>query len=427
MRAASALLLAARPRPHSLLCPRPASHQQQQHPGASFAKPSIRALRSLAASLAPAAAHPSTAALTRPPPPLLRRPATGAPAAAAAAAAAAALPPRQRRRAAVAAAAAAMDKPAKPSQGELAAACLVRAPAPIVDIGVNLADECFDKDRGEVLARASEAGVAAIIVTGCSVRSSEAARALCERHAGPGPELFFTAGVHPHSAKECGADTLARLRELAAHEKCVAIGECGLDFNRNFSPQDVQLEWFAKQVDLAIELRKPLFMHCRDAGEAFGRVLRDAAARRAGGAGAGAAAGAAAGSGVAELGVPGVLHCFTGNGEELKDCLALGLSIGITGWVCDDRPERGGAELAALLKTIPRGRLMIETDSPYLVPRTIKPSKARPHRNEPSLLPHVLAAVAAARGESEEAVARQTTLVAGSFFQLPNTVWTPLY
>lgn len=102
--------------------------------------------------------------------------------------------------------------------------------------------------------------------------------------------------------------------------------------------------------------------------------------------------------------------------QELQQCLDLGLHIGITGWVCDDRPERGGAELAALLPTIPADRLMIETDAPYLVPRTIKPNKARPGRNEPALLPHVLQQVAASLGKEPEQVAQQTAQVACQFF-----------
>lgn len=117
--------------------------------------------------------------------------------------------------------------------------------------------------------------------------------------------------------------------------------------------------------------------------------------------------------------IGGVLHCFTGNGDELRQCLDLGLCIGITGWVCDDRPERGGAELAALLSTIPPDRLMIETDAPYLPPRTILPAKSRPNRNEPALLPHVLTTVAAALGQSKEEVAQRTTDVARKFFGLP--------
>ncbi|KAI8473914.1 MAG: hypothetical protein J3K34DRAFT_366525 [Monoraphidium minutum] len=307
---------------------------------------------------------------------------------------------------------------AKPSQGELAQQCLLRSPGPIIDIGVNLADDCFDKDRDEVLARAAAAGVAAVIVTGCTVRSATAAAALCER---PSPvPLFFTAGVHPHNAKDCGEGTLGELRALAAHPKCVAIGECGLDFNRNFSPPDVQVDWFARQVALALELRKPLFMHCRDAGEKFAEVLRGAGAAVEGHENGGESGGG--GRGAARLAVPGVLHCFTGSGAELRDCLGLGLCIGITGWVCDDRPERGGAELAALLPTIPSDRLMIETDAPYLVPRTIKPSKARPHRNEPCMLPHVLAQVAASLGRPEAEVAVQTTAAAAAFFRLPADV-----
>ncbi|KIZ05800.1 hypothetical protein MNEG_2154 [Monoraphidium neglectum] len=329
-----------------------------------------------------------------------------------------------------AAAAAAGHQPRRPvmasaktklSQGELAQQCLVRAPAPVIDIGVNLADDAFDKDRAEVLSRAAAAGVAAIIVTGCSVRSAAAAAALCDG-ASPVP-LFFTAGVHPHNAKECDASTLDELRRLARHPKCVAIGECGLDFNRNFSPPDVQVEWFEKQVALALELNKPLFMHCRDAGEKFAEILRaadPAAAAREGGVD-GDGDGASA-DGQRQPAVAGVLHCFTGNEQELRDCLGLGLCIGITGWVCDDRPERGGAELAALLRDIPDGRLMIETDAPYLVPRTIKPSKARPHRNEPSLLPHVLAQVAASLGRGEAEVAEATSRAAAQFFGLPAEV-----
>jgi len=116
------------------------------------------------------------------------------------------------------------------------------------------------------------------------------------------------------------------------------------------------------------------------------------------------------------------LVSLSGNAQELTDCLALDLHIGITGWVCDDRAERGGAELASLLPTIPSDRLMIETDAPYLIPRTIKPAKSRPNRNEPALLPHVLAQVAASLGQSEESVAARSTAVAAKFFRLPADV-----
>lgn len=114
--------------------------------------------------------------------------------------------------------------------------------------------------------------------------------------------------------------------------------------------------------------------------------------------------------------VRGVLHCFTGNREELEAALALGLHIGVTGWVCDERPERGAAALVALLPAIPDDRLMVETDAPYLVPRSLGPNKSRPSRNEPALLPAVVAAVAAARGQDPAHVAALTTANAKRLF-----------
>lgn len=233
----------------------------------------------------------------------------------------------------------------RPTQGELVQRSMVVGP-PTIDIGANLVDRSFDKDREAVLERAAQAGVAAIIVTGTCVRTSRAAAALCDSPAGRRHNLHFTAGVHCHNAKGCDEHTLDALRQLAAHERCVAIGETGLDFNRNFSPPEVQERWFAAQVQLAEELRLPLFLHCRDAGERFAEILRQH--RR---------------------DVDGVVHCFTGSRAELEAFLGMGLHIGITGWVADDRPERGGAQLAALLPLVPDDRLFIETDCPYLTDR----------------------------------------------------------
>lgn len=194
-------------------------------------------------------------------------------------------------------------------QGAMVQAALFASPAPLIDIGANLCDASYAKDRAEVLARARAAGVAAMVVTGCSVRGATTAAALCDETTDF--PLYFTAGVHPHNAKDCDGDTLAALRALAAHPRCVAIGECGLDFNRNFSPPDVQEHWFDAQVQLAVDLRKPLFMHCRDAGPQFAEILKRHSPLPAG----------------------GVLHCFTLGGDELRICLDLGLHIGITGYV----------------------------------------------------------------------------------------------
>ncbi|HSG76209.1 MAG TPA: TatD family hydrolase [Burkholderiales bacterium] len=256
---------------------------------------------------------------------------------------------------------------------------------PLVDIGANLTHTSFRDDLGAVLARATEHGVAQIVVTGTTVEESRRAAALAEAHG-----LHATAGVHPHHARECDGTTIPALREIAAHPRVVAIGECGLDFNRNYSPHPSQEKWFVSQLELAAELGKPLFLHSRDAHPRFAEILRNLRIGKA------------------------VAHCFTGEAAELRAYLDLGLYIGITGWICD---ERRGRHLVELVKDIPQDRLLLETDSPYLTPRDLHPQpKAR--RNEPAHLPHILRAVARARGEAPEALAEATTRNARAFFGL---------
>ena len=256
----------------------------------------------------------------------------------------------------------------------------------LVDIGANLTHPAFHGDLPEVLARAGGAGVAQIIVTGTSVHESTAALALAKGHEG----LFCTAGVHPHHARECDETTIPALRVLATQPKVVAIGECGLDFNRNYSPHPDQEKWFEAQIELAIELEKPLFLHSRDAFPRFSDVLKNHKC------------------------VNAVAHCFTGEKQELHSYLDLGLHVGITGWICD---ERRGAHLLELVKEIPAERLLLETDSPYLTPRSMRPQpKAR--RNEPAFLTHVLKTVAQAVGKPAEQVAEETTRNARRFFGL---------
>lgn len=255
----------------------------------------------------------------------------------------------------------------------------------LIDIGINLTHASFRSDRDAVVARARAAGVSQMILTGTSLDGSERALAVAEELG-----LFATAGVHPHDAKNA-VDLDAQLPVLAQHPLCVAIGECGLDFDRNFSPPAVQETVFAAQLAIAAELGKPVFLHERAAHARFVAILEQHRAR-----------------------LPGaVVHCFTGNEAELDAYLALDCHIGITGWICD---ERRGVPLRALVPRIPIERLMLETDAPFLVPRTIKP---RPSRNEPALLPHVLATVAAALGRSPADVAAATTATARRFFRLP--------
>jgi TatD DNase family protein len=256
----------------------------------------------------------------------------------------------------------------------------------LIDIGANLTHAAFRDDLDAVLARARQAGVTGIVVTGTTVEESRHALAL----AGASQFLSSTAGVHPHHARDCGPETIPALRELARHSRVVAIGECGLDFNRNYSPHPDQEKWFIAQLELGLEVGKPLFLHSRDAHPRFAEILRHHKVKNA------------------------VAHCFTGEREELKAYVDLGLYVGITGWICD---ERRGRHLLELVREIPRDRLLLETDAPYLTPRDLKPQpKAR--RNEPAFLPHILKTVARALGRPAEEIAAETTRNAETLFRL---------
>jgi TatD DNase family protein len=259
----------------------------------------------------------------------------------------------------------------------------------LIDIGANLAHDSFDDDRDEVLQRAADAGVSRIVVTGSSDESNDKAARLAEKHPGV---LWSTAGVHPHHASDYTGDSDALIRTLAAAGNIVAVGECGLDYFRNFSPRDAQLAAFQAQLDIAAETGLPIFLHQRDAHDDFVEVLEPMLPKLS----------------------RAVAHCFTGEHESLREYLAMGLYIGVTGWICD---ERRGKHLKDIVSIVPDDRLMIETDAPYLLPRTIEP-KPKSRRNEPMYLPEVLRVVAEARGQSEAAVARATTENAVTFFGL---------
>jgi TatD DNase family protein len=259
----------------------------------------------------------------------------------------------------------------------------------LIDIGANLTHESFDADRGEVMARAARAGVGRLIVTGADLAGSRRAHELCI--ADPA-RLWSTAGVHPHHARDFDMHHRDEWKVLLEHRSTVAVGECGLDYYRNFSPVEAQRAAFIAQLEIAVEAAKPVFLHQRDAHEDFVAILRDFAPRLA----------------------RGVAHCFTGNAAELDSYLGLGLSIGITGWICD---ERRGLGLRDVVPTIPRDRLMIETDAPYLLPRDLRPP-VKSRRNEPAFLPHVARTLARLRSEEFEDLAAYTTRNAEAFFAL---------
>lgn len=264
---------------------------------------------------------------------------------------------------------------------------------PLIDIGINLAHDSYDHDRAEVIARAAQVGVTRMLITGSSLDSTQRAIELVRQS----PERFrCTAGVHPHHASELDDARSEALAALARRPEVVAVGECGLDYFRNFSPREAQLSAFRRQLELAVEVGKPVFLHQRDAHEDFVHIMREYRPKLAG----------------------GVAHCFTAGLEEARAYLELDLYIGITGWICD---ERRGEHLKDVVRHIPRERLLIETDGPYLLPRDLNPKPAS-RRNEPMYLPHVLRAIATARGDDPEELGSATTRNALELFSWHSSV-----
>ena len=263
----------------------------------------------------------------------------------------------------------------------------------LIDIGVNFSNSRFDKDRDEVLERAREAGVEKLILTGTSVAESEAVVELCREFGERFPAMLYaTVGIHPHDAKALNKESMGILSALAADPSVVAIGEMGLDFNRNFSTPAQQEKAFEAQLELAAELKLPVFLHERDAADRQLQILRT----------------------YRDHLVDAVTHCFTGTREALYGYLDLDMHIGVTGWVCDDRR---GTELQGLVADIPFERLMVETDAPYLLPKTMsEPPKGK--RNEPAFLPWVISKIAEHRNESAEELAQQTSDNSLRFFRL---------
>lgn len=262
----------------------------------------------------------------------------------------------------------------------------------LIDVGLNLAHDSFDRDRDEAIERAAAAGVSRFIITGTDLPASRKALALAHGDA----RFFCTAGVHPHHAADLDDATLARLRQLLADDRVVAVGECGLDFFRNFSPREAQLDAYERQLDLAAETGKPLFLHQRDAHAELMARLR---ARR------------------SELSGGGVVHCFTDGPAELADVIDAGFYVGITGWVCD---ERRGQALQAAVRELPPDRFMVETDAPYLMPRNLPADvkKAAGRRNEPAFLPYVVERIAELMQREPGEIAALSTANAENLFRL---------
>ncbi|WP_028766637.1 TatD family hydrolase [Shewanella fidelis] len=260
-----------------------------------------------------------------------------------------------------------------------------------MDIAVNLVGSSLEKDIQRVVDDAAIHSVTSMVVIGSHIDESKQAIELCKQFPN---QLYSTAGVHPHHASQWQPDSLDTLKELSQASCVLAIGECGLDYNRDFSPREMQRKAFAEQLALAVELQMPVLMHERDAHEDFLAILKEFRS---------------------EL-PAALLHCFTGNKQSLDAYIGQDLYLGVTGWVCD---ERRGQELASIVADIPNDRILIETDSPYLLPRSMRP-KPKSSKNEPKYLPYIAQYIATLKAQSLEDFAAQTYLNSRTFFGLKN-------
>ncbi|MBR4554183.1 MAG: TatD family hydrolase [Ruminococcus sp.] len=235
------------------------------------------------------------------------------------------------------------------------------------DIGLNLFSSQF-KDPEEIMQGAHAAGVQ-FIITGSDMKSSIAAEKFVKDH-----DCYATAGIHPHNAERAEDRDFDKLGELLAGERVAAVGECGLDYDRMFSPREAQLRCLERHIELAEKTGLPMFLHERAASEDLIKVFSEHR----------------------ELCGRSVVHCFTGDRATAEKYLDMGFNIGVTGWICDDRRAQ---DLREAVSVIPADRIMIETDAPYLIPRGIK---GLGRVNLPQYVKYVCTALAGYMGINEQ-------------------------
>ncbi|GAC32959.1 TatD family hydrolase [Paraglaciecola polaris] len=247
------------------------------------------------------------------------------------------------------------------------------------DVGVNVPSD--DSTLAPMLMRATDANVQQIMLTGTDLAISQQAAQLASLFP---KQVYSTAGIHPHYAQHAPTDFAQQIKMLAEQPQVVAIGECGLDFNRDFSPRDMQLAVFEQQLIIACELKMPVFLHERDAFDAQYALLQKYHQKLAG----------------------ALVHCFTGNTEQMQAYLALGCYIGVTGWVTD---EKRGTELREAMAQLPLEHLILETDAPYLKPKNLGPDKVKGvKQNEPCYIPVIAKTLASLMDTSVETIAEHS-------------------
>ena len=232
--------------------------------------------------------------------------------------------------------------------------------AGFIDIACNFTHDSFKDNLDEVLNNAEHAGVDKFVLLCASLDDIDPIKVIQNNT----PEKFFiSAGIHPHHATEILEINYDALFNKLKSINPNAIGETGLDYFRNISPPDIQKKSFGMHIEIAKELNLPLYLHQRDAHSDFIRIIKENI------------------SNFPKF----VVHCFTGTQAELDEYLELGAYIGLTGWICD---AKRNIDLRKSIKNIPIEKMMIETDSPYLIPKNlmVKPKK---NINEPKYLPHI--------------------------------------
>nr|AIF71173.1 TatD related DNase [Globisporangium ultimum] len=269
----------------------------------------------------------------------------------------------------------------------------------LFDFDCNLTHDDMVADVEMHMQHGAAAGVTEMLVPGATLEESQAAIDLCRKYP---TQLFPTAGVHPYHALALPTpEELATLSDLAQLEECRAVGECGLDYSPSFPDAKLQQEWFKVQLDLACRLQKPLFLHERLAHDDFMALIKQCQQK------------------FNDYFPPVVVHCFTGNEQELREYVRQGFYIGITGFICK---KEHGASLRAMVQHIPLQKLVIETDAPYMgFPKCRRYEPSHPKKqypNVPSALPQVVEAIATALGKTPQEIALITKANARRFLRL---------
>lgn len=273
---------------------------------------------------------------------------------------------------------------------------------PLLDFDANLLHKDLVGNMSNIIEVASSSGVGHFVVPGSTLADSKGALDLSTSQ----QSILATAGVHPYHAESevYSEESLEVLSQLIKRSDCLAVGECGLDYSDGFPAKDFQVPWFKAQVKLAVANSLPLYLHVRDAKEDFASILAEF--------------GFSAGT------VPpinGCVHCFTGETEELKAYVNMGFYIGLTGYVINQSGGNPGL-LEEWLSIIPRERIVIETDAPYMgfknCRKNEKEKKKSKYPNVPSALTFVACAISEAGGGSVEEVAEYTTANALRFLRV---------